>query len=51
MSDNPSKIQTLRQAGLKVVERVPLDVEPHDSFVNYLKTKKEKMGHLVSSVA
>jgi len=23
-------------------------VEPHDSFVNYLKTKKEKMGHLVS---
>jgi 3,4-dihydroxy 2-butanone 4-phosphate synthase/GTP cyclohydrolase II len=51
MSDNPSKIQTLRQAGLKVIERVPLDVEPHDSFVNYLKTKKEKMGHLVSSVA
>jgi 3,4-dihydroxy 2-butanone 4-phosphate synthase/GTP cyclohydrolase II len=51
MSDNPSKIQTLRQAGLKVIERVPLDVEPHDSFINYLKTKKEKMGHLVSSVA
>jgi 3,4-dihydroxy 2-butanone 4-phosphate synthase/GTP cyclohydrolase II len=48
MSDNPAKIQALRQAGLKVVERVPLDVEPHDSFVNYLKTKKEKMGHLVS---
>jgi GTP cyclohydrolase II len=23
-------------------------VEPHDAFVNYLKTKKEKMGHLVS---
>jgi 3,4-dihydroxy 2-butanone 4-phosphate synthase/GTP cyclohydrolase II len=51
MSDNPSKIQTLRQAGLKVIERVPLDVERHDSFINYLKTKKEKMGHLVSSVA
>jgi 3,4-dihydroxy 2-butanone 4-phosphate synthase / GTP cyclohydrolase II len=48
MSDNPAKIQTLRQAGLKVVERVRLEVEPHDSFVNYLKTKKEKMGHLVS---
>ncbi|HKG61047.1 MAG TPA: GTP cyclohydrolase II [Pyrinomonadaceae bacterium] len=48
MSDNPTKIQTLRQAGLKVVERVRLEVEPHDSFVNYLKTKKEKMGHLVS---
>jgi len=48
MSDNPAKIQALRQAGIKVVERVPLEVEPHDSFVNYLKTKKEKMGHLVS---
>jgi len=48
MSDNPSKIQALRQAGIKVVERVPLEVEPHDAFVNYLKTKKEKMGHLVS---
>ena len=48
MSDNPAKIQALRQAGIKVVQRVPLEVEPHDSFVNYLKTKKEKMGHLVS---
>ena len=48
MSDNPAKIQALRQAGLKVAERVRLEVEPHDSFVNYLKTKKEKMGHLVS---
>ncbi len=48
MSDNPAKLNTLRQAGLKVVERVPLEVEPHDSFINYLKTKKEKMGHLVS---
>ena len=48
MSDNPAKIQALRQAGLKVIERVPLAVEPHDSFVKYLKTKKEKMGHLVS---
>ena len=48
MSDNPAKIQALRQAGLKVVERVRLPVEPHDSFVNYLRTKKEKMGHLVN---
>jgi 3,4-dihydroxy 2-butanone 4-phosphate synthase/GTP cyclohydrolase II len=48
MSDNPAKIQALRHAGLKVVERVRLKVEPHDSFVNYLKIKKEKMGHFVS---
>jgi len=48
MSDNPSKIRTLRQAGLEVVERIRLDVEPHDRFADYLKTKKEKMGHLIS---
>jgi len=48
MSDNPAKIQALLQAGINVVERVPLAVETHDAFVNYLKTKKEKMGHLVS---
>lgn len=48
MSDNPAKIHALRQAGLEVVERVPLEVEPHDFFAGYLKTKKEKMGHLVS---
>ena len=34
--------------GLSVVERVQLDIEPHDFFAGYLKTKKEKMGHLVS---
>ena len=48
MSDNPAKIRALRQAGLSVVERVQLDIEPHDFFAGYLKTKKEKMGHLVS---
>jgi len=48
MSDNPSKIRALRQAGLEVVERVLLAVETHDFFAGYLKTKKEKMGHLVS---
>ena len=48
MSDNPAKIRALRQAGFKVVERVPLEIETHDFFTGYLKTKKEKMGHLVS---
>jgi len=48
MSDNPEKIRALRQAGLEVVERVRLEVEPHDCFTGYLKTKKEKMGHLIN---
>lgn len=48
MSDNPAKLRAIRHAGLHVVERVQLEVEPHDFFAGYLKTKKEKMGHLVS---
>ena len=48
MSNNPEKIRALRRAGLEVVERVRLEVEPHDCFRNYLKTKKEKMGHLIN---
>src|ERR1044072_5646124 len=48
MSDNPAKMRALRKAGLQVVERVRLEVEPHDFFAGYLKTKKEKMGHLVN---
>ena len=48
MSDNPAKIRAIRYAGLEVVERVRLEVEPHACFAAYLKTKKEKMGHLIS---
>lgn len=48
MSDNPEKIRALRHAGLEIVERVRLEVEPHDCFTGYLKTKKEKLGHLTS---
>lgn len=48
MSDNPAKIRALRQAGLEVVERMSLEIEPHDFFAGYLKTKKEKMGHMCS---
>ncbi|HEV3469864.1 MAG TPA: GTP cyclohydrolase II, partial [Pyrinomonadaceae bacterium] len=49
MSDNPAKIRALRRAGLEVVERVPLRVEPHEGFARYLRTKKEKMGHLIGA--
>lgn len=47
MSNNPEKIRALEAAGLEVVGRVHLEIEPHDSFANYLKTKREKMGHLL----
>ena|SRR5215213_270452 len=47
MSNNPEKIRAFEQAGMEPVERVTLEVEPHDGFAHYLKTKKERMGHLI----
>ena len=46
MSNNPDKLRALEEAGLEIAGRVQLEVEPHDSFANYLRTKKEKLGHL-----
>jgi 3,4-dihydroxy 2-butanone 4-phosphate synthase/GTP cyclohydrolase II len=46
MSNNPDKIEALEKAGLKVIERVPIEVEAEEAAAHYLRTKKEKMGHL-----
>ncbi|HEV8523608.1 MAG TPA: GTP cyclohydrolase II [Terriglobales bacterium] len=48
LSNNPEKVQALENAGVKVVERVPCEVEPHSEAAAYLKAKKEKLGHLFS---
>jgi len=48
MTNNPKKIVGLEGYGLKVVERVPIEIRPHDENYRYLKCKKEKMGHLLS---
>lgn len=48
LSNNPDKLAALETAGIRVVERVPCEVEPHSRSENYLKTKKEKLGHLFS---
>jgi GTP cyclohydrolase II len=47
MSNNPEKIEALERAGVSVTERVPCLVTPMDSTEDYLRTKKEKMGHLL----
>ena len=47
MSNNPEKIQALETAGIRVIERVPCLVDPSGSTENYLRTKKEKLGHLL----
>lgn len=48
MSNNPDKIHALEAAGLKVVERVPLEVETPESAAHYLRIKKEKLGHILN---
>jgi GTP cyclohydrolase II len=46
LSNNPEKVEALERAGVEVVERVPCEVTPSPHAEEYLKTKKEKMGHL-----
>ena len=50
MSNNPQKLKALEQAGLTVVERVPIEVETSKCAAHYLKTKKEKLGHLLENI-
>jgi len=49
MSNNPEKIQALEEAGVRVAERVPCLVDPIGSTENYMRTKREKMGHLLDT--
>jgi len=46
LSNNPDKVAALESAGIDVVERVPCEVEPSEHATEYLRTKKEKLGHL-----
>jgi GTP cyclohydrolase II len=48
LSNNPDKVAALENAGVEVTERVPCEVTPSSYAEDYLKTKKEKMGHLFS---
>lgn len=50
MSNNPDKLKALENAGLQIVERVPIEVKPEEPAAQYMKTKKEKMGHLLDKV-
>jgi len=45
LTNNPRKIVGLEGYGLRVIERVPLEIEPNPLNYKYLKTKKEKLGH------
>jgi 3,4-dihydroxy 2-butanone 4-phosphate synthase/GTP cyclohydrolase II len=50
LTNNPRKIAGLEGYGIKVIERVPLEVAPRDSNIHYLRTKQRKLGHLLSNL-
>lgn len=50
MTNNPSKYVGLKGYGLEITERVPLEIAPTGSNLRYLRTKKEKLGHILSGV-
>ncbi|MCK5107088.1 MAG: GTP cyclohydrolase II, partial [Elusimicrobiales bacterium] len=47
MTNNPKKIIGLKGYGLKIIDRVPLVITPNCKNKSYLKTKREKLGHLI----
>jgi GTP cyclohydrolase II len=50
MTNNPDKVAALESAGITVSERVSAEVEPQETFAAYVRTKQEKMGHIVETM-
>src|SRR4029078_11605800 len=50
MSNNPHKFESLEAEGIAVDERIPIEIPPSNGTEKYLKTKKAKLGHLLSNV-
>jgi 3,4-dihydroxy 2-butanone 4-phosphate synthase/GTP cyclohydrolase II len=48
LTNNPKKLSGIHGFGLEIVERVPIQIIKHSRNLKYLKTKKEKLGHLLS---
>ncbi len=49
MTNNPKKIIGLKGYNLEIVERVPIEIPPNEVNQNYLKTKRERLGHLLNN--
>ncbi len=51
MTNNPRKIVGLEGYGLQVVERVSIEVSPKEDNIKYLRTKQEKLGHMIKNIS
>ncbi|MEJ2613493.1 MAG: bifunctional 3,4-dihydroxy-2-butanone-4-phosphate synthase/GTP cyclohydrolase II [Ignavibacteriaceae bacterium] len=47
LTNNPKKIVGLKGYGLEIVERVPIEIQPNEVNAKYLKTKRDKLGHII----
>ncbi|NTW78399.1 MAG: GTP cyclohydrolase II, partial [Syntrophaceae bacterium] len=47
MTNNPKKIVGLEGYGIEIVKRVPIEIDPNENNIRYMKTKQDKMGHLL----
>jgi 3,4-dihydroxy 2-butanone 4-phosphate synthase / GTP cyclohydrolase II len=47
LTNNPKKIVGLEGYGIEVVKRVPIEIDPNENNIKYMKTKQKKMGHLL----
>ncbi len=50
LTNNPRKVVGLEGYGLHIVERVPIQIPPNQNNLQYLKTKKDKLGHLLDEM-
>ena len=51
MTNNPRKVKGLEGYGIEIVERVPIEIPPRKENVRYLKTKRDKMGHILTNLS
>jgi 3,4-dihydroxy 2-butanone 4-phosphate synthase/GTP cyclohydrolase II len=50
LTNNPKKIDGLQRYGIAVVERLPIEIPPHQGTIRYLRTKQQKLGHMLSGL-
>jgi 3,4-dihydroxy 2-butanone 4-phosphate synthase/GTP cyclohydrolase II len=48
LTNNPKKLAGLEGYGLDIVEQIPLEMRPNDKNLEYLRTKREKLGHILN---